>query len=271
MHISCFFTLFIFIGCATSNSFVRFLNPLAESLEISTDQFPTFTLNFTQATPYYEVTSAAQTVSVTNVMTSGASVTNNQPLLLETPQNLYYTFVAYQDSSVFYFIKYNETFDASVNQADTTMAFVRLLDVATNLGFINLVGGGNPNSADVVDYVGQWEITSYYQVSTAFTSLVIKSSSGSITVPTCFLPGYAYTIAVYNDATAGAYAAGSYFDRDVQGVTPAGTTCGSGEDSSSTSSTVTPNIVVSNTQEDSSSGKVAVVLSLAAMAVLLAF
>jgi len=260
-----FVILFSFISYASCNSYIRFFNPLQQELTISTDQFATFSLNFSQVSPYQEVTSANQQVSVINVESSGSSLTSNQPLLLEVSDDLYYTFVAYQDASTFYFVKYNETFDSSVDLSDTSSAFVRLLDTATGLGFVDLVGSGNPNSALLFQYIGQWELTAYKQVSTAFTSLSITTSNGQMSVPTSFEPGMAYTIAIVNDGSS--YGVVQLFDRNIQNST--------NTISISPSSVSSPGSIVSvNNPEEggsSSSSKIAIISSLVAMAVLVAY
>jgi len=188
------------IALVSCTPFARFINPLSGSLEIRTDQFATMTLEQNQASDYQAVTSADGSLSVTNALLNGTTLTNNNALKLMV-DDTYNTFVAYYMNETFYFIKYNETFDSSITGAfDSNTAYVRLLDLASGIQYLNLVGNGNPNSATLFQYVGQFQLTEYMPVSIQFSSLLITPSltSESFVVPTTFTAGEAYTILFLN-------------------------------------------------------------------------
>jgi len=202
MQSSYCFVLLASIALASATPFARFINPLNEDLEIRTDQFKTMTLSQFGVSPYQAVPSG--NLQVTNVLSNGNSLTNNNALQLNV-EDSYVTFVAYLQNGTFYFIMYNETLDDSVTMAmhDSTMAFVRLLDLASGIAFLNLVGDGSPNSATLFQYIGQFQITAYKPVNVGFQSLLVTPSmtSESFVVPTQFSPGMGYTIIFYNNGT----------------------------------------------------------------------
>jgi len=257
MQFTYFAVILTLIGFATSDSYVRFINPLQQDIEIASDKFPTFSLSFGQVTDYQDV-SGNQDISITNVQTNGVSLTNNSPLLLEVDGDLFYTFVAYFENSTFYFVKYNESFDTSVDSsAAVSFAYVRLLDLASQsgLGFLSLVGSGNPNSATLFQYIGQWQQTSYVQVDTAFTSLIVASATSGehFSVPTSFEAGKAYTVIIFNNGTG--YSTEEVFDRVV-----------SSSSASSTSGVIGGS---DNNNDDSGSSKASALFGVLAMAAIL--
>jgi len=223
-------------------------------------------------TPYQEVT-GVQTVSIVNIRSGGVSLTNNQPLLLEVPEDTYFTFVAYLANNTFYFVKFNESFDSSVDLNTQGMAFVRLLDVAAGYSFLNLVGSGNPNAATLFEYIGQWQQTSYKQVDTRFSSLLITPSmtSDSYSVPTTFEAGKAYTIVFFNNVSG--YSWIQTLDRTIQASSSSSTstsTSGSTPEVPSTSTSSTSGVIINN-EQNSSSAKASVVIAVAAIAILASF
>jgi len=257
------FILLASIALSSAIPFARFINPLTQPLEIRTDQWKTMTLNEFGVSPYQAVPSG--TLQVTNVLTNGNSLTSNNALSLSV-DDTYDTFVAYLQNSTFYFIKFNETLDDSVALAmhDSTMAFVRLLDLASGIAFLNLVGDGNPNSGTLFQYIGQFQMTDYKPVNVGFQSLLITPSmtSESFVVPTQFSAGDAYTIIFYNNGSD--FNGVQTFDRILSTQTsqpssttsadqssPSGSTSGDVSDQPSASMTTGASIIINNHESNS--------------------
>jgi len=261
-----FISLLSLIGCALSDSYVRFFNPLPDTLTITTDVFSPITLSTGQASAYMDLTASSQQFHVTNAATSSGDSTNGIQVY-SASGNLYYTFVAGLDSTTIFFMTYNSTFDSSVNMADSSLAFVEILDLSSNLAFINLVE--SDSSAVIFQYVGTNTLTAYKQIPLSDTHLEITTSNGqTINVPTTsFVAGSAYTIAVYNSGTSATVE--MIMDRVIltPSTTGSSTSASTSVPQSSSVISVTPVGSVDN-NDFSSSSKVAVAFSLVSMAIL---
>jgi len=200
------------IGFVSAVSYARFINPLQQTIVITSDKFDTISLDYQGVSDYQEVT-GNQSILVSNVMSSGSSLNNNADLLINTEGDTYFSLVAYIDSDthVFTFIKFNESFAASVDFSDNTKAFVRLLDTASGIRYISL---SDPNSGTLFEYIGQWELTSYVQIDASTTTLTVGSTNAKSAITVGFVAGEAYTVIIFNDGSNYSYR--EVYDRDVQ-------------------------------------------------------
>jgi len=183
-----------------ANPTIRFVNAIENTtLDIYTNEFKTFTLNYTEVSSYIETLSNG-TLQVTNVVNHDTqeSLIGSIPQLVSFPYNA--TIAIYQKNGTTYLILFNET---SPSIIEDSKCWVKLVDLGYTANLITLASV----SGDIVSYVGPLVNSPYVNVDPTTTSLrIYNSSTGSyntpdITLSTQLNATNAYTVFYFEPST----------------------------------------------------------------------
>lgn len=172
---------------------IRFINNIQDqSITIHTVEVGDITLDFQEVSSYTAV--SGTTVTILGTVNVGGSASYSNTTIQVTLQE-YTTVVATFKSGDFYLVMFPETSSPSDDDTSANQAWVRFIDLAEPVSFVNIYS----NSGSLFSYVGYLEATAFVGVDPSSTFTATQSgTSGTFPVTNSQLnEGSLYTLFLF--------------------------------------------------------------------------